>query len=312
MPPAQFRSTGLASQERQHKRRLFLAAPLFGSDPCHLASPFLHLKGWCRFGEALQFELVSKYNIRVIYHLAALLSVTTEANPRAAWNLNITGLQNVLEVIRVTGCQLFVPSSIAAFGPDTPHHKTPQVTVQRPHTLYGITKITGELLCDYYAARYDLDIRGLRYPGLISVTAPPGGGTTDYAVELLRVAASGHYTAPLKAETLLDMMYMPDAIRATLELMHADQQALNHRNAYNITAFSLSPSSLAQAVKRCYPDFELQCDPNPQLQAIADGWPDSLDDSEARRDWGWQPEFDLNRMTEHALEQFAQQKSSAL
>lgn len=256
------------------------------------------------------FEIVSKYKIRVIYHLAALLSVTAEANPRAAWELNINGLQTVLEVVRVSGCQLFVPSSIAAFGADTPQDKTPQVTVQRPTTLYGITKVAGELLCDYYVARYNLDVRGLRYPGLISVAAPPGGGTTDYAVELLRAASQGHYSAPLKADTMLDMMYMPDAVRATLELMHADPHCLRHRNAYNVTAFSLSPASLATAVKQHYPAFELRCEPNPNLQAIADGWPNSLDDSEARKEWGWQPAFDLNQMTEHALEQFAQQSSA--
>lgn len=253
------------------------------------------------------FEVVSAYNIKVIYHLAALLSATAEVMPRAAWQLNVTGLQNVLEVARVTTCQVFVPSSIAAFGPDTPRDATPQTTVQRPTTLYGVTKVTGELLCDYYAHRHGLDVRGLRFPGLISTTAPPGGGTTDFATQLLRAAARGDpYTAPLAADTTLDMMYMPDAVKATLELMHADPGRLRHRNAYNVTAFSLSPASLAASVRKLRPDFRLNCAPDPKLQAIADSWPNSLDDSAARNDWGWQPDFSLDRMTEHALNLFAQ------
>lgn len=258
------------------------------------------------------FEIVSKHKINVIYHLAALLSATAEAKPKAAWHLNVTGLQTVLEIARVTNCQVFVPSSIAAFGITTPPDKTPQLTIQRPNTIYGISKVTAELLCDYYVQRYNLDIRGLRYPGLISTDAPPGGGTTDYAIDLLRAAATGAtYTSPLKANTFLDMMYMPDAIQATLKLMHTDPAKLKHSNAYNITAFSLSPAKLAETVRQYKPKFKLRTLVNPQLQAIADSWPNSLDDSAAQQDWGWQASFDIEAMTKDALTTFATQDNLA-
>jgi nucleoside-diphosphate-sugar epimerase len=247
-------------------------------------------------------EVVRRYDIGTIYHLAALLSAVAEEKPQVAWNLNMGGLYNVLEVARQYGCQVFFPSSIGAFGPSTPRDHTPQVTVQRPTTMYGVTKVSGELLCDYYASRFGVDTRGLRLPGLISHVAPPGGGTTDYAVEIFHQALRyKHYTCFLAPTTRLDMMYMPDAIRAMIELMAADASRLNHRNAYNITAMSLTPSELAAAIRKHNPEFVIDYHVDPVRQSIADSWPRSLDDSAARADWGWAPQFDLAAMTADML-----------
>jgi nucleoside-diphosphate-sugar epimerase len=242
-------------------------------------------------------EAVRRYDVGTIYHLAALLSASAEAAPQLAWSINMNGLYNVLEVARGYGCQVFFPSSIGAFGPTTPRDATPQVTVQRPTTIYGVTKVAGELLCDYYASRFGIDTRGLRLPGLISYVAAPGGGTTDYAVEMFYHAVRyGRYTCFLSADTRLDMMYMPDAITAMMDLMAADSGRLRYRNAYNVAAMSVTPAELAAAIARHVPGFTVDFEIDPVRQAIADSWPRSLDDSAAHHDWGFAPRYDLEAM----------------
>lgn len=249
-------------------------------------------------------DLVRRCDVGTIYHLAALLSATAEERPHVGWNLNMGGLYNVLEVARANRCALFYPSSIAAFGPGTPRVATPQDTVQRPTTMYGVTKVAGELLCDYYAHRFGLDVRGLRFPGLISYTAPPGGGTTDYAVAIFYDALRhGRYHCFLGPDTRLDMMYMPDAIRAVQELMAAEPSKLRHRNAFNLAATNFTPAELAAEIRRHLPGFVIEYDVDPVRQAIADSWPESLDDSAARAEWGWQPRYDLATMVADMLEQ---------
>ncbi len=251
-------------------------------------------------------ETVREHHVDVIYHLAAVLSATAEGAPQRAWDVNMNGLYNTLEAAREHGCALFVPSSIAAFGPGTPPDPTPQETVQRPSTMYGVTKVGGELLCDYYHSRYGVDARGVRYPGLISYVAPPGGGTTDYAVEIFHAALlDGRYTCYLEPDTQLDMMYMPDALRAAMELMDAPANALKHRNAFNVTAMQLTPARLAEAIRVHLPKFEVEYDVDPVRQRIAASWPRRLDDSAARREWGWAPEFDLTTMVEDMLGRLA-------
>jgi nucleoside-diphosphate-sugar epimerase len=243
-------------------------------------------------------EVVRRHDVGTIYHLAAMLSATGEDKPQAAWTVNMDGLFNVLEVARQYGCAVFFPSSIGAFGPTTPRDMTPQVTIQRPTTIYGVTKVAGELLCDYYHARFDLDTRGLRLPGLVSHVALPGGGTTDYAVEIFHHAVRyRRYSCFLGPDTRLDMMYMPDAIRAMIEVMTAEPAGLDHRNAYNVTAMSITPQELGDAIARHLPGFEIDYRVDPVRQAIADSWPRSLDDSAARTEWGWQPRYDLEAMT---------------
>lgn len=247
-------------------------------------------------------EAVRRHEIGTIYHLAALLSASAEAAPQLAWSVNMSGLYNVLEVARGYDCQVFFPSSIGAFGPETPQVMTPQVTVQRPTTIYGVTKVAGELLCDYYASRFAVDTRGLRLPGLISYVAAPGGGTTDYAVEMFYHAIRyGRYTCFLSADTKLDMMYMPDAIAGMINLMAADASRLRYRNAYNITAMSVTPEEIAAAIRRSIPTFEIDYDVDPVRQAIADSWPRSMDDSAAHADWDWSPRFDLDAMATDML-----------
>ena len=247
-------------------------------------------------------EAVRRYEVGTIYHLAALLSAAAEAAPQLAWSVNMSGLYNVLEVARGYGCQVFFPSSIGAFGPTTPRDGTPQVTVQRPTTIYGVTKVAGELLCDYYASRFGIDTRGLRLPGLISYVAAPGGGTTDYAVEMFYHAVRyGRYTCFLAADTRLDMMYMPDAIAAMMDLMAADSGRLRYRNAYNVTAMSVTPAEIAAAIARHVPSFTVDYEVDPVRQAIADSWPRSLDDSAAHHDWGFAPRYDLEAMTADML-----------
>lgn len=256
---------------------------------------------------------VQQYQIDTIYHLAAVLSVTAEKHPQRAWEINMNGLTNVLEVARLRGCAVFHPSSIGAFGPTTPRIHTPQETVQRPKTIYGITKLAGELLCDYYFERYGVDTRGVRYPGLISYQTPPGGGTTDYAVEIFYAALRGlKYNCYLAADTCLDMMYMPDAVRAAIELMEADEKALHYRNAYNITAISCTPAELYNAIKKHIPDFIMAYEVDAKRQAVADSWPDRLDDSEARKHWGWKPEFDLTSLTKDMLINLTEKLSGEL
>jgi nucleoside-diphosphate-sugar epimerase len=221
-----------------------------------------------------------------------------------AWDVNMGGIYRVLEVARQHGCAVFHPSSIGAFGPSTPRVGTPQDTIQRPTSMYGITKVSAELLCDYYASRFGLDTRGLRLPGLVSYAAPPGGGTTDYAVEIFHHALRyGHYTCYLRPDTALDLMYMPDAVRAMIEVMEADASQLVHRNAFNVTAMSVTPAELADAIARRVPGFRIDYEVDPVRQHIADSWPASLDDSAARSEWGWSPRFDLDAMTADMLAQ---------
>jgi nucleoside-diphosphate-sugar epimerase len=251
-------------------------------------------------------EVVKKYDIGTIYHLAAVLSATGEKNPQLAWDVNINGLYNVLEVGREFNCAVFVPSSIAAFGPNTPKLNTPQDTIQRPTTIYGVTKVAGELLCDYYFKRFGVDTRGVRYPGIISYVTPPGGGTTDYAVEIYYEAIKNkHYTCPLKKGTSLDMMYMPDAIKAAINLMEADPGRLIHRNAFNVTAMQLKPEILEESIRRYIPEFRMDYAIDPLKQSIADSWPDSMDDSCAKEEWGWKPGYNLESMTKDMLDKLS-------
>lgn len=247
---------------------------------------------------------VRQHEVGTIYHLAALLSAVAEEKPRIAWDVNMGGLYRVLEVARQHRCAVFLPSSIGAFGPSTPPRHTPQDTLQRPTTMYGITKVASELLCDYYHQRFAIDTRGLRLPGLVSYVAPPGGGTTDYAVDIFYQAVRRRpYTCFLRPDTCLDMMYMPDAIRAMIELMEADPEHLAHRNAFNVTAMSFTPEQLAREIRRHVPELAVDYEVDPVRQAIADSWPDAIDDSAAREEWGWKPAYDLASMTNDMLEQ---------
>ena len=249
------------------------------------------------------YSAVKKYKIDTIFHLAAILSARGEKNPQLAWKVNIDGLYNVLEISRENKCAVFFPSSIAVFGPSTPKDNTPQVTIQRPHTIYGLSKVAGELLCDYYYFKYKVDTRGVRFPGIISYVAPPGGGTTDYAVDIFYQALTQKkYTCFLNKDTCLDMIYMPDALKAALNLMEVDPSRLKYRNAYNVTAESFTPEELAQEIKKYIPDFEMKYDIDPMRQAIADSWPNHLDDSAAREDWGWSPDYNLKAMTKDMIE----------
>jgi len=246
---------------------------------------------------------VGQYRIDTIYHLAALLSAVAEDKPQVAWDVNMGGLYRVLEVARQSRCAVFVPSSIGAFGPSTPKEHTPQDTIQRPTTLYGVTKVAGELLCDYYHRRFGVDTRGVRYPGLISHGAPPGGGTTDYAVEIFYQAIRhNHYTCFLEPDTRLDMMYMPDALKAAIDIMEADPAGLRHRNSFNVTAMNFTPEELGEAIRKRLPGFTLDYEVDPVRQAIADSWPDSLDDSAAREEWGWSPDYDLDALVDDMLD----------
>ncbi|TVR92936.1 MAG: NAD-dependent epimerase/dehydratase family protein [Spirochaetaceae bacterium] len=261
--------------------------------------PFYQLD--CRNGQEL-FDIVKRHKVRRIYHLAALLSATAEARPQEAWDINMNGLQNVLEVARQNDCSVFTPSSIAAFGPTAPKDYTPQNTIQQPTSMYGVTKVAGELLCNYYHTKYGVDTRGVRYPGIISNVTMPGGGTTDYAVEIYYEAVrKKRYTCFLKSDTYLDMVYMPDAIKAAIDLMDADPTRLRHRNAFNITAMSFSPEEQAAYIRAHIPEFEIQYNVDPVRQALANSWPNALEDYAARVEWGWSPEYDLGAMTTDML-----------
>ncbi len=247
-------------------------------------------------------DIVRNGDVGTVYHLAALLSATAEEKPHVAWELNMGGLYKVLEVARQHDCKVFFPSSIGAFGPGTPKDNTPQDTIQRPTTMYGVTKVAGELLCDYYHRRFGVDTRGLRFPGLISYAAPPGGGTTDYAVAIFYDAIRyGRYTCFLKADTRLDMMYMPDAISALIALMEADPAKLIHRNSFNVTAMNFTPEELVAEIRKHIPAFEIRYEIDPVRQAIADSWPNSLDCAAARAEWGFAPKFTLAAMVEDML-----------
>lgn len=243
--------------------------------------------------------VIERYDIDTIYHMAAILSAVGEERPHLAWDVNINGLYNVLELARERELvRIFCPSSIAVFGPETPRNNTPQETVLRPTTMYGVSKVAGELLCEYYAARFGVDVRGVRYPGIISSETLPGGGTTDYAVAIYYEAiANKRYTCFVRADTALPMMYMPDCIKATIDLMEADAKKLEHRAEYNVAAMSFSAGELAAEIRRHVPEFVVTYRPDPVKQAIADSWPRTIDDSAARAEWGWQPSYDLAAMT---------------
>lgn len=247
-------------------------------------------------------EIIERHEIDTVFQMAALLSGTAEQKPQYAWHLNMTGLLNVLELAREGKIkQVYWPSSIAVFGPTTPKENTPQVTVSEPSTVYGISKLAGERWCEYYHNKFGVDVRSIRYPGIISWKSRPGGGTTDYAVEIYYDALEkGRYTSFLNEGTVLPMMYMDDAIRATIELMQAPAASLSIRSSYNLAGISFAPEEIAAAIKKQIPNFEISYDPDFR-QAIADSWPSSIDDSRARSDWGWQHEYNLEQMTETML-----------
>lgn len=243
-------------------------------------------------------DTVKKYEIDTIYNLAAILSAKAEQNPMLGWNVGIGSLVNCLEVAREHNCSVFTPSSIGAFGPSTPKDMTPQDTIQRPTTIYGVTKVTGELLSDYYYTRFGVDTRSVRFPGLISWKTLPGGGTTDYAVDIYYSAVKGEeFACPLRNDTFMDMMYMPDALKAMIDIMEANPDKLVHRNSFNVTAMSFSPEIIYEAIKKHYPDFKMHYEADEVRQKIADSWPNCLDDSCAREEWGWDPQYDLEKMT---------------
>ena len=242
--------------------------------------------------------VVLKHHVDTIYNLAALLSVVAEGRPQLALKIGIDGLWNVLEVAREHECAVFTPSSIGSFGPETPRDNVPQDTIQRPTTIYGVSKVTTELLSDYYYRKYGVDTRSVRFPGLISYVTPPGGGTTDYACDIYYSAVRGEkFTCPIGKGTYMDMMYMPDALRACVELMEADPYRLIHRNAFNIAAMSFDPEGVFNAIKKYKPEFEMDYDVDPLKQANADSWPNSLSDVAAQQEWDWKAEYDLDKMT---------------
>ena len=248
-------------------------------------------------------EVVRKYDIDAIYNLAALLSVVAESKPRLAWNIGIDGLWNVLEVARERNCSVFTPSSIGSFGLSTPHVRTPQDTIQRPRTIYGVSKVTTELLSEWFHHKYGVDTRSVRFPGIISYVTPPGGGTTDYAVDIFYSAVRGEkFICPIKAGTRMDMMYMPDALRAAIELMEAAPERLKHHNGFNVAAMSFDPETIYNEIRKHIPEFEMTYDVDPLKESIAESWPDLMDDTCAREEWGWRHEYDLPRMTADMLE----------
>ncbi|EHG22789.1 hypothetical protein HMPREF9332_01287 [Alloprevotella rava F0323] len=256
-------------------------------------------------GEAIE-RIVTKYNIDAIYNLAALLSVVAEHKPLLAWHIGIDGLIKVLEVARQHNCFVFTPSSIGSFGPETPADQTPQDTIQRPRTIYGVSKVTTELLSDYYHRKYGIETRSVRFPGLISNVTPPGGGTTDYAVDIYYSAVRGEkFVCPIAQGTYMDMMYMPDALNACVQLMEADASRLVHYNGFNIASMSFAPEEIFAAIKKYRPAFEMEYNVDPLKQSIANSWPNSLDDSAARTEWDWKPSFDLDTMTQDMLEKLS-------
>ncbi|MBR6247352.1 MAG: NAD-dependent epimerase/dehydratase family protein [Bacteroidales bacterium] len=253
---------------------------------------------------AMLAAIVEKYHIDAIYNLAALLSAVAERKPLMAWDIQMNGLLNILEIAREKDCAVFTPSSIGSFGPETPHVGTPQDTIQRPRSMYGVTKVATELLSDYYFHKYGVDTRSVRFPGLISYTTPPGGGTTDYAVDIYYSAVKGEeFVCPIKAGTFMDMMYMPDALRAAVDIMEADPARLKHRNSFNIASMSFDPEIIYAKIREYIPQFRMKYSVDPVRQAIADSWPDSMDDSCAREEWGWKPSYDLTTMSEDMITQ---------
>ncbi len=258
-------------------------------------------------------KIISNYKVTTIYHLAAILSGIAEKKPQLAWKVNINGLYNILELAREFKCAVFTPSSIGVFGPGTPLENTPQDTLQRPNTMYGVTKVTGELICDYYYNKYRVDTRGLRYPGIISNVTMPGGGTTDYAVEIFYEAIKKQkYTCFLKAGTYLDMMYIPDALNGAIKLMETDANKLKHRNAFNITAMSFAPEHLSAEIKKHIPKFQVNYRIDPIRQAIANSWPKNMDDTAARNEWDWDPKYDLEKMTKDMIKVLSKRLKSSM
>ncbi len=252
-------------------------------------------------------SVVKEHQIDTIYNLAALLSVVAESKPRLAWRIGIDGLWNILEVARQYHCAVFTPSSIGSFGLSTPHVRTPQDTIQRPRTIYGVSKVTTELLSDYFFHKYGVDTRSVRFPGIISYMTPPGGGTTDYAVDIFYSAVKGEkFVCPIKKGTLLDMMYMPDALKAAITLMEANPDRLVHHNGFNVAAMSFAPETIYAEIKKHKPQFEMVYDVDPLKQSIAESWPDRMDDTCARREWGWSPIYDIRSMTTDMLNKLSQ------
>jgi nucleoside-diphosphate-sugar epimerase len=259
-------------------------------------------------------EIIRRHDVDTIVHMAAILSAKGEMEPLLAWDVNVTGLLNTLELARELGLtQVLCPSSIAVFGKGCPTENTPQETVLKPATMYGVTKVTGELLCDYYVQRFGVDARGLRYPGIVSAEALPGGGTTDYAVEIFYKAVEcGSYTCFLREDARLPMMYMPDCIKATTQLMEADAASLRHHGDFNVASMSFTPGELAAAIRKHMPEFEVNYKPD-YRQEIAESWPGSIDDGAARAEWGWEPEYDIDAMTADMLTRLrARQEAGAL
>jgi len=247
-------------------------------------------------------KIIGEYDIDTVYHMAAILSATGEKNPQLCWDVNVNGLYNLLEIARERKLRIFCPSSIAVFGPGTPKENTPQDTVLTPTTMYGVTKVTGELLGEYYVKKYGVDVRGVRYPGIISSETPPGGGTTDYAVEMFYYAVRGEkYTCFVREDTVLPMMYMPDCIKSAIQLMEADFSKLKHHTNFNVTAMSFSAKELEEEIKKHIPDFSCEYKPDFR-QEIAESWPRTIDDSCAREEWGWKPDYDLKRMVKDMIE----------
>ncbi|PLX21895.1 MAG: UDP-glucose 4-epimerase [Salinivirgaceae bacterium] len=258
-------------------------------------------------------EIVKKHKIDAIYNMVALLSATGEKNPELAWKINMGALENSLNIAKENKCAVFTPSSIGAFGPTTPMDNTPQDTIMQPNTIYGVCKVSGELLSNYYYERFGVDTRSVRFPGIISNVTLPGGGTTDYAVEIYYEAIKQQkYTSNLDKGTFLDMMYMPDAIKACADLMEADPAKLKHRNSFNITAMSFDPEIIGDEIRKHIPEFKLSYDVDPVKQAIANSWPNSMDDSCAREEWGWNPKYNLAEMTIDMLEKIQEKHDKGL
>lgn len=254
---------------------------------------------------------VNKYKIDTIFNLVALLSAVGEKDPLLAWNINMGALMNSLDVARQYECALFTPSSIGAFGPSSPKDNTPQDTLMQPTTIYGVCKVTGELLSNYYNYKYGVDTRSVRFPGIISNVTLPGGGTTDYAVEIFYEAVkSGRFTCPIPSDVYMDMIYMPDALNACVELMEADPAKLVHRNSFNVTSMSFTPEILCSEIKKYLPKFEMQYKMDPVKESIARSWPNSLDDTCARNEWGWKPQWNLQTMAADMLEKIKQRKDA--
>jgi nucleoside-diphosphate-sugar epimerase len=298
-------------------RNIYGGENVIASDKCPNASDKIKQTGPFEQLDVLEKkaieEIVDKYEVDAIIHLAAILSAVGEKNPMAAWNVNINGMLNVLEIAREKGLKrVLIPSSIAAFGPSTPMDNTPQDTILKPTTMYGITKVAGELLADYYVLKYGLDVRGLRYPGIISNETLPGGGTTDYAVAIYYDAVKyGKFECFLSENTMLPMMYMPDCLNATINLFHADFGKLKHHSDFNVSAFSVTPKLLAESIRKFIPEFQITYKPD-YRQAIADSWPNSIDDSCAREEWGWKPAYDLDSMTEDMLKVIGEKHKKGL